>query len=267
MTDEVERDAEGNPTLRTMRVKVRDVKAKELPEADDEFAKQLGVEDWSEVETRVRESLTAQLEREDYDQQRDELVTKLVDGTSFEVPPTLVQRRKRSLLEDLVGDLRRQGITLERYLQRLEERGTKDEFEQELDEAAQRGMRRDLVLDRLLEVRGTRLDEAEFDQAVKHLATQRRQDVGRFLQEMGQEWLENYRYLLARDKAVRELLAEVTGEPAPGMRPEEAHDAAEAAAASLEEESDDDHDHHGHEHHHDHEHDHEHEHQPEGQDR
>lgn len=267
LTDEVERDAEGNPTLRTMRVKVRDVKAKELPEADDEFAKQLGVEDWSEVETRVRESLTAQLEREDYDQQRDELVTKLVDGTSFEVPPTLVQRRKRSLLEDLVGDLRRQGITLERYLQRLEERGTKDEFEQELDEAAQRGVRRDLVLDRLLEVRGTRLDEAEFDQAVKHLATQRRQDVGRFLQEMGQEWLENYRYLLARDKAVRELLAEVTGEPAPGMRPEEAHDAAEAAAASLEEESDDDHDHHGHEHHHDHEHDHEHEHQPEGQDR
>lgn len=239
LTDEVTPDEEGNPTIRTMRVKVRDVKAKELPEEGDDFAKQLGVDDWAEVEKRVRESLASNLEREGYDQQRDELITKLMDGATLELPPSLVNRRKRSLLEDLVADLKRQGVTLERYLQRLEERGTKEEFEQELDEAAQRGVRRDLVLERLLEVRGTSVDDAELDQAVKHLAAQRRQDVGRFVQEMGDEWMANYRFLLARDKAVRDLLAELTGEPAPGARPEEAQAAAEAAA-QAEDEMDDD---------------------------
>jgi len=74
---------------------------------------------------------------------------------------------------------------------------------------------------------------------VKHLAAQRRQDVGRFVQEMGDEWMANYRFLLARDKAVRDLLAELTGEPAPGARPEEAQAAAEAAA-QAEDEMDDD---------------------------
>ena len=240
LTDDVTRDEEGNPTIRTMRVKVRDVKAKELPEEGEDFAQQLGVDDWAEVEKRVRESLASQLEREGYDQQRDELITKLMDGATLELPPSLVNRRKRNLLEDLVEDLKRQGVTLERYLQRLEERGTKEEFEQELDEAAQRGVRRDLVLERLLEVRGTAIEDGELDAAVKHLAAQRRQDVGRFLQEMGEDWLTNYRFLLARDKAVRDLLTELTGEPAPGMRPDEAQGAAEAATASLEDELDDD---------------------------
>jgi trigger factor len=271
LTDDVTRDEEGNPTIRTMRVKVRDVKAKELPEEGEEFAQQLGVDDWDEVEKRVRESLASQLEREGYDQQRDELITKLMDGATLELPPSLVNRRKRNLLEDLVEDLKRQGVTLERYLQRLEERGTKEEFEQELDEAAQRGVRRDLVLERLLEERGTTVEDAELDAAVKHLAAQRRQDVGRFVQEMGEDWLANYRFLLARDKAVRDLLTELTGEPAPGMRPDEAQGAAEAATAAMEDDLEDDdigdgEDGHGHEHHehddHDH-HDHDHEREPE----
>ncbi|MFO7544236.1 MAG: trigger factor [Trueperaceae bacterium] len=255
LTDDVTRDEEGNPTIRSMRVKVRDVKAKELPEEGDDFAQQLGVDDWAEVEKRVRESLASQLEREGFDQQRDEMVSKLMDGATLELPPSLVNRRKRNLLEDLVQDLKRQGVTLERYLQRLKERGTKEEFEQELNEAAQRGVRRDLVLERLLEVRGTSVDDAELDMAVKHLAAQRRQDVGRFVQEMGDDWLANYRFLLARDKAVRELLAELTGEPAPGMRPDEAQGAAEAATAASEEDLEDDAE--GHEYGHD-EHDHAH---------
>src|SRR5690606_1244599 len=90
LTDDVTRDEEGNPTIRTMRVKVRDVKAKELPEEGEDFAQQLGVDDWAEVEKRVRESLASQLEREGYDQQRDELITKLMDGATLELPPSLV---------------------------------------------------------------------------------------------------------------------------------------------------------------------------------
>ncbi|HLU81776.1 MAG TPA: hypothetical protein VKZ43_00115, partial [Trueperaceae bacterium] len=91
--------------------------------------------------------------------------------------------------------------------------------------------------------------------AVKLIASQRRQDVGRFLQDMGDKWLENYRFLLSRDKAVRELIAELTGEPLPSGEAlaAESEDAAYGAdAVTSADDAEHDHDHHDHDGHHHH---------------
>lgn len=243
LTDTAVDDEEGNPVIRTVPVKVSDVKAKELPGEDDEFATQLGVDDWVQVLERVRASLEEQSQREGYQAQQNELTDKLLEGSVLELPPTLVNRRKRSLLQDLVHDLNQQGMTFEAYLQRLEERQSREEFEAELDEAATRGVRRDLVLEQLMEERGTQLTDAEFQAATKQLAQERGEDVGRMLAELGEEWENNYRFLLRRDKAVRELLAELTGESAPGFDAETIAEAAEAAFGDDDGEDADAHDH------------------------
>lgn len=240
LTDTAVDDEEGNPVIREVPVKVVDVKEKELPEAGEEFATQLGLDSWEEVLTRVRESLTEQAQRDGYQAQQTELIDKLVGGATLELPPSLINRRKRSLLQDLAHDLSHQGITFDQYLKRLEENGSREEFEQELDEAAQKGVRRDLVLERLLEVRGTELSEEEFLDAAKQLAQQRGQDVGGMLAELGEEWEQNYRFLLRRDKAVRELLAELTGRSAPGLDADSIEEAASAAFGAEDEEHDHD---------------------------
>ncbi len=256
LTDTAVDDENGEPVVRTVPVKVADVKEKELPEAGEEFATQLGLDSWDEVLQRVRETLDEEKRREGYQAQRDELIEKLLEGATLELPPSLVNRRKRSLLEDLALDLRQQGISFEDYIKRLDEREAREEFEQELDAAAQKGVRRDLVLERLMEVRGTELTDGEFQAAAKHLAQQRGQDIGRMLRELGDEWEQNYRFLLRRDKAVRELLAEITGESAPGFDADSIEEAADAAFGIEDEEHDHDHSH-GHAHDHAHEgHDH-----------
>jgi trigger factor len=254
LADEVVPDQDGQPTKRTLHLKVHDIKTKEKPEPGDEFAKQLGLDSWQEVEDRVRESIAADLSRASYQERRTELIDKLVDGSTLDLPPSLVRRRQQSMLEDLVSDLKRQGQTFESYLARLDARNEREQFETELLQSAERGVRRDLVLERLLEVRGTEVSEDELQDAVKLIASQRRQDVGRFLQDMGDSWLANYRFLLARDKAVRELVAELTGETleADAAAAEAAQDAAYGAdAATLADEDEDEHDHD----HHDHDHD------------
>src|SRR5690606_8940047 len=215
LNDEVVPDEAGEPTKRTLHIKVHDVKAKERPEPGEEFAKQLGLESWQEVEERVKESIAADLARTGYQERRTELIDKLAAGSTLDLPPSLVRRRQQSLLEDLASDLQRQGQTFESYLARLDARNEREQFEAELLQSAERGVRRDLVLERLVEVRGTTISPDELQDAVKLIASQRRQDVGRFLQDMGDKWLENYRFLLSRDKAVRELIAELTGEPLP----------------------------------------------------
>lgn len=212
LLDDAQAPEEGaEPVKRNLRVLVKDVKGKEKPEVDDDFAKTLGFETWAEARQQIEASLKSQLEREAFDQQREELLDKLVAGTDFEVPASLLQRRQRTLLQDLQDDLQQQDTTLERYLAELEARDGREAFETELQQAAERGVRRDLVLERLQEVRGTEISDEELDDAVRYMARRQQQEPGRFKREMGERWLQNYRFLLARDKALREVVRELTG--------------------------------------------------------
>ncbi len=234
LTDDAAPAAEGEESVkRSLRVIVKDVKGKEKPDVDDEFAKTLGFESWGEARQEIEASLKRQLERDAFEEQREEFLDKLVAQTDIELPASLVQRRQRGLLEDLADDLRQQGSTLERYLAELEEQGGREGFEKELQEAAERAVRRDLVLERLQEVRGTEVSDEELDEAVRHLARRRQQEPGRFKREMGDRWLANYRFLLARDKALRETVRELTGTAAEDD-PEANEEAYEDAAASAE---------------------------------
>jgi len=198
---------------RSLEVKVADVKVKERPEPDDAFAATLGFASWAEVEAEIRRGLGVERERETFRAQRDELVEKLMGGTEVPLPGSLVRRRQGHLLQDLAGDLERRGLTMEKYLERLEQRGERENFENELREAAERGVKRDLVLERLVETRGTTVDDAEVDAAIRHAALRERKDPERFKRDQGPEWVENFRFLLMRDKTLDQIVSEKVGAP------------------------------------------------------
>ena len=198
--------------LPKLTVLVKDVKEKEKPEADDELAKTLGFETWPEVEAKIRENLQRELENEAFQAQREEFIDKLVQETTLELPKSLVNRRKATLLNNLAQELQQNGVGLEAYLANLDETDKRTEFDAELQQAAELGVKRDMVLERLLDDRGTTLSAKEFDDAVRYMAARENQDLSRFKREAGEEWLENYRFALTRDKAVRETVRELLGQ-------------------------------------------------------
>ena len=206
-------DDEDTPEPTKLKVIIRDIKAKEKPELDDELAKTLGLESWSEVETRIRESIQAQLDSDAFDAQREEFIEKLVEETDFDLPKSIVNRRKADMLTNLNDDLKQEGLTLEDYISENEIYEDKEEFEEDLQASAEAAVKRDIVLEQLLEQRGTTLSNEEFNAALRYLASQYGSDVAKFRRERGDAWLQNYRFLLARDKAVRETVRELVGEP------------------------------------------------------
>ena len=153
-----------------------------------------------------------QLDSEAFEAQRGEFIDKLVQETSFELPKSLVNRRKVSLLNNLAQELEQKGVEVAAYLANLDETGKREEFDAELQEAAEMGVKRDMVLERLLEERGTTMSSKEFDDALRYMAARENQDPSRFRREMGDEWVANYRFLLTRDKAVRETVRELLGQ-------------------------------------------------------
>ncbi len=216
---------------RSLAVRVMDVKAKELPEPDDTFAATLGFDTWDATLSEIRSGLAAEAERAAFRQQREAFVEQLMSATEMGLPRSLVARRQRALLEELAEDLQRQrGITIERYLEELEARDARAGFEEELRQAAERAVKRDLVLEALLERVGGEIDDAEFDEAVRMMAQRDRKDVARFKADMGDDWLRNYRFLLNRDRALRQVVAAKTGRDLTG--------ANQAAAAGDEDQAD-----------------------------
>lgn len=85
------------------RVKVHEVKRRELPELDDEFARDLGeFDDLAALRARVREDLEARKEIEERGQTRQAVLDKVLLANPVVLPDALVQREVRHRLEDLV---------------------------------------------------------------------------------------------------------------------------------------------------------------------
>ena len=202
--DEVEVPVSGGEEqeAQTLRVRVVDIKAKSVPELDDEFAKTLEVDTLEELRTKVREDLIARADVKFVSDRKDEFVTKLAEGMTTEVPEVLVDRRREALEKDLENDLGRQGIGLEGYREYLKLEGKLEEFESDLTKSATERVRRDLALEKLTEEMKVELTDDEWRNALENYARSNRVSVPRLRELIGEEGIGNLKVIVARDKAL-----------------------------------------------------------------
>jgi len=182
---------------RTVRVTLREVKRKELPPLDDAFAREVGdFEGLAALRAAIREDLGRAAEREADAAVRDQLVRQLVEANGLEAPPSLVRRL-------LHGYLHMAGIPHEK----------EEEFARQMGPAAEQQVKRDLVLEAVIEARQLAATEAELDERVARLAEARRVSPGEMyatLQKGGR--LAELARAIAEEKAFAWLLAQSTVE-------------------------------------------------------
>lgn len=80
------------------KVEIKEVKRKVLPELDDEFAKDLGLNSLSDIRSKVREEIEKEKKRMVERNQKDEIIKKLTETHSFEVPSSMVDREFRVMI-------------------------------------------------------------------------------------------------------------------------------------------------------------------------
>jgi len=142
---------------RRVRVKLHDVKRQELPVLDDAFAREVGdFENLDALRAAVRTDLEREAAREADAQVRQAAIQQVVEANNVEAPESLVHR----LMHGYAEMYRVPPEQLE-------------QFEQQFHEVAAAQVRRDLVLDAVVEANGLRATEAELDQRVGELAAAR----------------------------------------------------------------------------------------------
>lgn len=202
---------DGETVVREVKTKVLEVKALQLPELDDEFAKTVGEDSLEALVSKVRDSLKAQFARETQNAKASQLLDKLAEALEVEIPPSMQQREELSLLESLAEDLQQQGIDINQYQRQLEQDGKLEEFHQNLRQSATKRLRRSLAVEALAEELKTELSQEEFDQFLAEVARSYRTTPSRLQSEMGQAALARLRIQRLHDKALQQAVQILEG--------------------------------------------------------
>ena len=159
---------------RTVRFKatVKAVRRKELPEINDEFAKDLGdYQTVAELKDAVRKSMMRDREKKAQDDAKQQLIEKLVDAHDFPVPDAYVDRQVEINVENQLRTLAAQGI---------DPRGIKLDWqkvrETHKDKAA-RDVKASLLLDKIADREAIGATQEEIDREVQKIARQQREPV------------------------------------------------------------------------------------------
>ena len=167
-------DLAGKPVV--FNVKVNDVKVKEVPALDDEFAK-----DTTEFETlaELRADVKAKLEEQAKNaadaEMRNALVEKVSANTEVEVPEAMVQHQIDNMLMELNYQLQYQGLNLEQLLQ-MTGRGL-DELREERRADAERLVKSSLVLEAIAEKENVEANDADVDDELEKMAAMYNMEV------------------------------------------------------------------------------------------
>ena len=191
----------------TFAVTVKEVKRKELPELDDEFAGDAaGFDTLDELRADVRSKLEEAETRAIDSEFREAALDAAVAQAKVDVPDALVESRARELWEQLSTTMARQGITQEAYL-RISGK-TEEQLVEEAKPDADRALRREAVLAAVVEAEGIEPGDDELLEAVAHSAEHEETTPEKLLARLSEAGrLDALRRDLAARQAV-DLLAE-----------------------------------------------------------
>ena len=149
-------------------VTVKEIKAKDLPALDDEFAEEAGFDTLDELREDIRgrmaEADTSRIEAEF----REAALDAAVANATVEVPDALVEARSRELWDQMLHSLSHQGISKDAYL-RITGR-EEDEMVEAGKEDAEQALRREAVLAAIIEAEGIEPTEEQLLEAVGEAA-------------------------------------------------------------------------------------------------
>ncbi|MFB0957470.1 MAG: trigger factor [Clostridiaceae bacterium] len=191
----------------TFKVKINDVKYKELPELNDEFASEVSefetVEELrGDIHRRMKEDHTRHME----EAAREGALNSLVEKTELEVPKALVERQLDLMLKDLEQRLSYQGMKLETYFELTgsTEAATRDQMR---DNAVRRA-KSELVIEKMLDQSALEVTEEEILELAKEYAKAYNQDE-KFAETLVQSNKEGVQRDVKLKKVLDELVSKV----------------------------------------------------------
>ncbi|MEF9921770.1 MAG: trigger factor [Anaerovoracaceae bacterium] len=165
---------------------VHEVKEEQLPELDDEFAKDVSEYDTlDELKASTKERLETQAEARSISKMKDAIIDKVTEAHDVDVPRVMVEDEIDRMAQDLDHQLRYQGLSLEQYLQYVQKEPK--EFREDLREDATSKVKTRLILMSIVEKEKVEVTAEELEDELNLMAIQYQTDVEQIKQMVGVE--------------------------------------------------------------------------------
>lgn len=153
----------------TFKVKLHEIKKKELPSLDDEFAKDVSEFDTlKELKDSIKEKLEEENRKKEKYETQDAAVKTVCDNVEIEIPSGMIETEIDSMLQEIEQRLAYQGMKLEQYLQMIGK--SMVEVRKEYEEQAKTSVKNRLVIEAIIKEEKIEPSKEDIDAKVKEMA-------------------------------------------------------------------------------------------------
>lgn len=199
-------DLAGKPAL--FKVKINEIKAKELPELDDEFAQDVSEFDTlAEYKKDVEERLVEQKENEAKRTKEDEAIQKIIDKSKMELPEAMIDTQCETMIEEFSQRIAQSGLTMEQYLQFSGM--DMDKLKEQVRPEATTRIQSSLVLEQIAKDENIEVSDADIDAEVERMAKAYGMEADKLKEYMGESEKNSMKKDLAIQKAVELVMDNV----------------------------------------------------------
>ena len=192
-------DLAGKPAL--FKVKIHEVKAKELPELNDEFASDVSeFETLAEYKESLKKNLQQQKENEAKKTKEDEAIQKIIDKSKMDLPEAMITTQCENMIEEFSQRLAQSGLSMEQYLQFSGM--TMDKMMEQVRPEAISRIQSSLVLEQIAKEENIEATDEDVDAEIAKMAANYGMEADKLKEYMGEAEKASMKRELAITKAV-----------------------------------------------------------------
>ena len=197
-------DLAGKPAV--FKVTVKDIKEKELPELDDEFASEVSeFETLAEYKEDVKKKLTERKTANAKSIRENAAVDAAIANATMEIPDAMLETQAQNLVDEFATGMRRQGLSMEQYLQYSG--NTEDSMIEQMKPRALKQIQTRLVLEAVAKAENIQISEEDTEAELKKMAENYKMELDEIKKLMDDSQIKAMQEDLAVQRAI-DLLAE-----------------------------------------------------------
>ena len=201
-------DLAGKPAM--FKVKIHEVKCKELPELNDEFAQDVSEFDTlEEYKADVKKHLEVEKENEAKKTKEDEAIQKIIDKSTMEIPEAMIETQCENMVNEFAQRLAQSGLSMEQYMQFSGL--TLDKLKEQVRPEAETRIKSSLVLEQIAKDEKIEITDEELDAEIEKMAAQYGMEADKLKEYIGDNEKEAMKRDLAVTKAVDLIMENVKG--------------------------------------------------------
>ena len=194
-----EASLKGKPAL--FKVTINEIKNKELPKLDDEFASEVSeFETLKDYKASVKKSLTEKRKEEVKREKENEVIEKAIENISVEIPEAMIDEQVQQMVQEFASRISSQGISFEQYMQMTGM--TPNALMGQMKPEAEKRIKTRLTLEAIVKAEGIKASDKEIEAEMEKMAAMYQMEADKVKEMMG----ETEREQIAMDVAVQKAV-------------------------------------------------------------